>query len=213
MTCNPRWTEITHALKKYFIKGTTVNDIPMIVTDIFETKVKQLIKDLMENNVLGPIVDYVYTIEFQKRGLPHAHILAALRTDCKLLQPKDVDRFITAELSDKDSSLRYYQLRHMMHGSHVDGLMCWDAEKKVCSKNFPKSFCEETDMTGDGFPRYRRRDNTDKMYAYHARHNGMVHYVDNRMVVPHNPYQPIPLNLFGGRQNCRVFRIEALVKS
>ncbi|KAG8177531.1 hypothetical protein JTE90_023436 [Oedothorax gibbosus] len=98
-----------------------------------------------------------------------------------------MDRFITAELSDTDSSLRYYQLRYTMHGPHVDGLMCWDAEK-VCSKNFSKSFCEETDMTEDGLPRYRRRDNTDKMYAYHVRHNGKVHYVDNRMVVPHNPY-------------------------
>ncbi|KAG8178525.1 hypothetical protein JTE90_022848 [Oedothorax gibbosus] len=81
MTCNPRWSEIAHVLKKYFIKGTTVNDISIIVTDIFETKAKHLIKDLIEKNVMGPIVDYVYTIEFQKRGLPHAHILAALRTD------------------------------------------------------------------------------------------------------------------------------------
>ena len=188
MTCNPRWPEITKTLAKYFVKGTTANDIPTIVTDVFHTKVKELIKDLVEGQVLGPIVNYVYTIEFQKRGLPHAHILAALRSDCKLLEPGDIDRFITAELSDTDSSLRYYQLRHMMHGPHVDGLQCWDKEKKECSKKFPKQFCDETDMTKDGFPKYRRRDNRDKLYAYHAKRNGKVQYVDNRMVVPHNPF-------------------------
>ncbi|KAG8171780.1 hypothetical protein JTE90_007773 [Oedothorax gibbosus] len=114
MACNPRWSEIAHVLKKYFIKGTTVNDIPIIVNDIFQTKVKHLIKDLIEKNIMGPIVDYVYTIEFQKRGLPHAHILAALRTDCKLLQPNDVDRF-RIELYRFISSLRVYMSNDLMN--------------------------------------------------------------------------------------------------
>lgn len=188
MTCNPKWPEITNTLKKYFVNGTAANDIPMIVTNVFQIKINELIHDLMEEQVLGPIVAYVYTIEFQKRGLPHAHILAALRTDCKLLNPEDIDRYITAELSDQDSSLRYYQLRHMMHGPHFDQMLCWNKEKKECSKKFPKPFRNETDMTGDGFPKYRRRDNMEKLYAYHAKVKGKVQYVDNRMVVPHNPY-------------------------
>ena len=98
-----------------------------------------------------------------------------------------MDRFITAELSE-DSSLRYYQLRNMMHEPHIDGLLCWDKEKQECAKKYPKEFCTETDMTRNGFPKYRRRDNADKFYAYHRKLNGQTHYVDNRMVVPHNPY-------------------------
>jgi hypothetical protein len=43
-------------------------------------------------------------------------------------------------------------------------------------------------MTGEGFPKYRRRDNVEKLYTYHGKFKGKVHYVDNRMVVPHNPY-------------------------
>lgn len=187
MTCNPRWPEITKSLDKYFAKQTTANDIPTIVTDVFHGKLNELIIDLIERQVLGPIVAYVYTIEFQKRGgLPHDHILAALRTDYKLLEPKQVDRFITAELSEEDASLRYYQLRHMMHGPHVDGLLCWDKEKQECAKKFPKEFISETDMTVDGFPKYRRRDDRDKLYAYHSKIRGQIQYVDNQMVVPHN---------------------------
>ena len=32
-------------------------------------------RDFVEKQVSGPIVLYVYTVEFQKRGFLHAHIL------------------------------------------------------------------------------------------------------------------------------------------
>lgn len=142
----------------------------------------------MEEQFLGPVVAYVYTIEFQKHGLPHAHILPARKMYFKLLKPEDVDRYITSELSDQDLYLRYYQLWHMMQGSHFDGMLYCNKEKQGCSKNFTKHFREETDMTGDGFPKYRRRENVDKLYAYHAKIKGKFQYVDNRMVVQHNIY-------------------------
>ena len=56
VTCNPRWPEITKTLEKYFVKGTTANDIPTIVTDVFQAKVNELINDLVEKQILGPIV-------------------------------------------------------------------------------------------------------------------------------------------------------------
>ena len=71
---------------------------------MFLTKANKLINDLMELQILGPIVAYVYTTEFQKHGLPHAHILAAFPTNCKLLELQ-VYPFINAELFE-DSSLR-----------------------------------------------------------------------------------------------------------
>ncbi|KAK7288531.1 hypothetical protein RIF29_01992 [Crotalaria pallida] len=42
----------------------------------------------------------VYTIEFQKRGLPHAHILIFLAEDCKHPHPDDIDKIISAEIPD-----------------------------------------------------------------------------------------------------------------
>jgi len=45
----------------------------------------------------------IYTIEFQKRGLPHAHILVWLKPRCRPTQPKDIDKIISAEIPDKDA--------------------------------------------------------------------------------------------------------------
>ena len=38
-------------------------------------KVKALVEELYKNRIFGQMVTYVYTIEFQKRGLPHMHIV------------------------------------------------------------------------------------------------------------------------------------------
>jgi len=40
----------------------------------------------------------MYTVEFKKRGLPHAHILLWLDGANKLLNPRDIDKVISAEL-------------------------------------------------------------------------------------------------------------------
>ena len=47
---------------------------PNIVSRVFSLKLKALIDDLFNKHVLGNAVAGVYVIEFQKRGLPHAHI-------------------------------------------------------------------------------------------------------------------------------------------
>lgn len=42
----------------------------------------------------------MYTIEFQKRGLSHAHILVWFKADNKMNTSSDIDNFISAKLSD-----------------------------------------------------------------------------------------------------------------
>ena len=44
----------------------------------------------------------VYTVEFQKRGLPYAHILLFLEDDDKIRTTAHIDRFISAEIPDKN---------------------------------------------------------------------------------------------------------------
>jgi len=44
----------------------------------------------------------MYTIEFQKRGLPHAHILLSLNGESKLKNSTDIDKVISAELPNAD---------------------------------------------------------------------------------------------------------------
>ena len=44
----------------------------------------------------------MYTVEFQKRGLPHAHILLWLDGESKLKTAADIDKVISAKLPNQD---------------------------------------------------------------------------------------------------------------
>ena len=88
ITANPNWPEIQENL----LPHQCSNDRP--VSRVFQMKLKELLKDLLERNVLGKVVAFVYTIEFQKRGLPHAHIILFLTDADKPRTAEDVDRLV-----------------------------------------------------------------------------------------------------------------------
>jgi Helitron helicase-like domain at N-terminus len=73
MTANPAWPEIQDAL----LPGQTLADRPNVVVCAFYAKQKQIIKDI-ENVIFGTAITYLFTIEFQKRGLPHMHCIIFL---------------------------------------------------------------------------------------------------------------------------------------
>ena len=79
MTANPAWPEITSAL----LVGQKAPDCPDLVVRVFRAKLKSLMKDI-KMGVLGAMAAYLYTIEFQKHGLPHAHIIVFLKPEAKL---------------------------------------------------------------------------------------------------------------------------------
>ncbi|GKE23106.1 DNA helicase PIF1, ATP-dependent, partial [Tanacetum coccineum] len=60
----------------------------------------------------------VYTVEFQKRGLPQAHILLFLEQQDKMPTPTHIDKYISAEIPDKNEDPELYQIvtDHMMYG-------------------------------------------------------------------------------------------------
>ncbi|KAI2503312.1 Helitron helicase-like domain at N-terminus [Fragilaria crotonensis] len=74
MTTNPQWPEVMENL----LPGQTANDRPDLVARVFHLKFTDMMSDLQKRQVLGRVVAAIYTIEFQKRGLPHAHILVIL---------------------------------------------------------------------------------------------------------------------------------------
>ena len=65
-------------------------------------------------------VAHMHVIEFQKRGLPHAHILIIFREEDRLRTPEDFDSVTCAELPDKDTQPRLFEIvtehAHMYHG-------------------------------------------------------------------------------------------------
>ncbi|KAI5426340.1 hypothetical protein KIW84_031951 [Lathyrus oleraceus] len=114
-TCNPNWPEIQRLLGSVHLKAS---DRPDIISRVFKMKFDELLSDLTKKSLLGKVLAYMYTIEFQKRGLPHAHILIFLHPSNKYPTPSDIDRIISAEIPDQDTNEEFYNLvkTHMIHG-------------------------------------------------------------------------------------------------
>ncbi|XP_053100132.1 uncharacterized protein LOC128322591 [Hemicordylus capensis] len=171
MTCSPKWEEIVNNLQH----GQTVDARPDLVARVFHLKLKALIDDICKTQIFGVPEAIVYVIEFQKRGLPLAHILLILKDD------KILDIQITPRL---------YAIitKHMIHGpcgAHYLNSPCMTNEK--CAKDFPKQFQQQTIANSNGYPKYRRRNTGQSSIV-----NGKT--IDNSWVVPYNPYLALKYN-------------------
>lgn len=181
MTANPKWPEVTEAL----LPNQNSSDRPDLVARIFELKRRALMSYIKSSGIFGCVVAHVYTIEFQKRGLPHMHLLIYLAHDDKIRTLAQVDRIVSAEIPDSEMDPLLHQtvLRCMIHGPcgrRNYKAPCMDQEKKVCTKHYPREWSDATSMDKDGYPLYCRR-NTGKTYWIGG------NPIDNRDVVPHNP--------------------------
>ncbi|CAN0912564.1 ATP-dependent DNA helicase PIF1 [Linum grandiflorum] len=100
------------------------------------------------------------TVEFQKRGLPHVHIILWLADADKPKTPTIVDKFISAELPDPTADPLGYNAvtKFMVHGPCGDARPSSPCMKdNKCSKFFPKPFAAETTFDDRGSVTYRRR--------------------------------------------------------
>lgn len=170
MTCNPNWREI----KENLLPGQQPSDRPDLTARVFDMKKKHLLNLIVRQHFFGESRAFVYTIESQKRGLLHIHLLVTLKN--KLSTPQMVDRCISAEIPDPNlhPDLHRIVMGNMIHGP----CGAWCEVNGKCSKHFPKQFRNETTMDADAYPQYRRR-NTGASYE---RRGG--HVVDNQWVVP-----------------------------
>jgi hypothetical protein len=124
----------------------------------------------------------LYVVEFQKRGLPHIHVLIWLKEPTRDVTGNAIDRFVSAEIPDvRTDPLGYAVVEEfMIHGpcgEFNQGCPCM--KDGTCSKRYPKTFNEETVVDSLGVPVYRRRQ--DGHYVV----KGGVR-LDNRWVVPYN---------------------------
>ncbi|KNZ79781.1 hypothetical protein J132_08593 [Termitomyces sp. J132] len=112
MTANPKWSEIEEALlKKPAVNGKrqTAADRPDIVARVFELKKNAVVKEIKEG-FFGSCVAYVHTIEFQKRGLPHMHILIFFHRHHRIKDAPDVDSIVSAQIPDPVTQPQLYQV-------------------------------------------------------------------------------------------------------
>ena len=87
MTTNPKCPEILESLTP----GQQTHDCLDPLVRVFRPKIQKLLKD----GCFDCLEAWLYSIEFQKRGLPHAHILLWLSHDAKNYLCYYVYRFIS----------------------------------------------------------------------------------------------------------------------
>jgi len=179
-TCNPQWPEI----KRTMLFEQQPQDRSNLVTEVFKIKLKELINDIHKKHILGHTIARIYVIEFQMHGLSHAHILIFFVEDCKPHTVKDVDRMISAKLSNPEINRLAHETvaKCMMHGpcgAAFPNAPCMEESK--CKKQYPHKFQSETVTDVNRYPIYQCRDTGRTLLAHGVE-------LDNRWVVPHNVY-------------------------
>ncbi|EUC66049.1 helitron helicase-like amino-terminal domain protein, partial [Rhizoctonia solani AG-3 Rhs1AP] len=188
MTANPKWPEIQNAL----LPEQSPSDRPDLIIRVFELKRRQLMDDI-KKGVFGKCIAHVHTIEFQKRGLPHMHLLVWLERASHILESADVDELISAEIPIAEVKCRPTAIHTVVNPcfmamwTEYPNAACWDSERRVCTKGFypQKQWTEHTIMVNDSYPQYRRRNNGQTVQKTI---NGRQVIFDNRHVVPYNPF-------------------------
>ena len=92
-TCNSKWEEIQVEL----MPDQTDYDRHDLTARVFRQKLIKLMDAITKGPVYGPTRCWMYSIEWQKWGLPHAHILVWLKEKIK---PTQINSIISAELPD-----------------------------------------------------------------------------------------------------------------
>ncbi|XP_029150748.1 uncharacterized protein [Arachis hypogaea] len=136
----------------------------------------------MFNNCKDAFAIYCLTIEFQKRGLPHAHLLLFMHLESKPRTVDDIDKVIKTEIPDRRKNPKLYAAveKYMIHGpcGHLNSKSQCMINGKY-SKFFPKAFRDRTIIDEAGFPRYQRRDDGRTVSKKNVE-------VDNSVIVPYN---------------------------
>ncbi|XP_076042223.1 uncharacterized protein LOC143026107 [Oratosquilla oratoria] len=191
---SPKWKELT-------LYGDTINvcNRPDIVSRVFKLKVDQLMRELLTDKIFGEVSAHLYSIEWQKRGLPHVHILLWMK---RKVTENTVSSLISAEIPDKKKHPELYDIvtTNMIHGPCIgydESSVCCNGKKNdrgTCQKDFPKQ-CRSTIKFGNnGYPLYRRRAVGEGGFSFVKKLKEQEVTIDNSWVVPYNPYLCLRFN-------------------
>jgi hypothetical protein len=199
VTCNPNWPEIKDSLPP----GVSAHDRPDIIARVFKQRLEMMLDDIEKECIFGRVASMVHVVEFQKKGLPHAHILVGLADAKDRPFTADViDNVMSAEIpplppaddvspkADAQRRLREAVLSHHVHNDcsagRSSGCPCINKSTGRCRWRLdnvdfqPKTVVNELDNGKKQVLLRRRRGDTGKTPK------GRV--VDNRHISTYVPY-------------------------
>ena len=156
MTCNSDWPEI----KARFRAGQDFSDVPADVVRVFKQKLsllEQTLKTMFPH--AGRMQYMIHCIEFQKRGLPHAHILCKFERDC--IDPTDIDSIVSAEMPTNPNDqelIRNLMLHHHPSPDSPRSQYCQRLRdgRRICRFGYPQPLQQNTTIDAEGRVHYRR---------------------------------------------------------
>ena len=116
-------------------------DRPDLITRVFKLKLRSLLKDILKNGYLVQPAAHMYVIEFQKRGLPHVHMLVIFANGYKLLSLMDYDHVICGKIPHQNADPELYDIiaKSYMHGSGGTGEGLSSLPSPTCKSQFEKA--------------------------------------------------------------------------
>ena len=197
MTCNPNHPHILAAIDE----NMDPSDRPDIIARIFKQHVQELINMLYNGDVPGweNAIGQIYVIEFQKRGLPHVHLLVILKRDYAI-EDDDIDKYAVARIPDRDNDeddkLWNHVVTKMVHrpcGEFNSKSKCMDNVKRKCCFGYPKEYQAVSYIDESGSAIYKRLSpDMGGNSAWISTPNSDGEYVDyeitDRDIVPYNAF-------------------------
>lgn len=122
----------------------------LLILRVFKQKLRCLLDFIVKQRVYGTVRCWMYSVEWQKRDLPHAHILLWM---VDKITPDQIDVIISAEIPDQEIYPELHEVvkSNMLHGpcgNHNPTSVCMSDNR--CSKRYPRAFISETQTGNDG---------------------------------------------------------------
>ncbi|GMR38834.1 hypothetical protein PMAYCL1PPCAC_09029, partial [Pristionchus mayeri] len=198
------WPEIMENL----FPNTNWQSNPLLVCTVFYLKVQEVLDDVMNKEVFGKVAGFVYSIEFQKRGMPHLHLLIILKAGNKMDRVDQIDKHVWARIpevigpnptmrervvQEMQKRLRKDVKNFMLHAPCLGDNSAYCQQRAgqdstrygTCTKKFPKQLSEFTRIIPDGTVMYRRPEGVGIQSKDSSKDTVMV---TNEWVVPYSPY-------------------------
>jgi hypothetical protein len=141
-TANPNWPEI----QENKIYGQAGIDI---ISRVFHMRLANSANAIRSGAVFGPVLYELTVVEFQKRGLPHAHSVVAVEQSPEA--QGRIDTYICAEFPNRHDNPELFAKvkKFMIHNpcvGHDPHAKCLRSRNGVvyCSKGFPRPLSETT---------------------------------------------------------------------